>query len=162
MYQQYPGAEREAEQISRPPAPSSVTIAVRLMYLGAVASLAGVIIGLLRGISKSAIEKAAPNLTASQVNTAASVALVSIVIVGIIGIGAWIWIAQASKKGSNAARITGTVFFGLDTLSLLLGLRRPENALVKGYPIVIWLIGLAVVILLWQRESTRFFTPNRP
>jgi hypothetical protein len=162
MYQKYPGAEREAEQISRPAAPSSVMTAVRLMYLGAVASLAGVIIGLLRGISKSAIEKAAPNLTPSQVNTAASVALVSIVIVGVIGIGAWIWIAQASKKGSNAARITGTVFFGLDTLSLLLGLRRPENALVKGYPIVIWLIGLAVIILLWQRESTRFFTPSRP
>jgi hypothetical protein len=136
--------------------------AVKLMYLGAVASLAGVIIGLLLGVSKSDIKKAAPNLTPSQVSTAASVALVAVVIVGLISIAAWIWIALASKRGSNAARITGTVFFGLETLSLLAGLRRPENALVKGYPVVIWLIGLAVIILLWRRESTRFFTPNRP
>jgi hypothetical protein len=131
------------------------------MYLGAAASAVGVVIGLLLGISKSEIRKAAPSLTPSQVNTAASVALVSVVIAGLIGVGAWIWIAQASKRGSNGARITGTVFFGLETLALLAGLRRQENALVKGYPVVIWLIGLAVVILLWQRESTRFFTPTR-
>ena len=161
MYQQYPGTEREPEKMPTPSAPSSVTNAVKLMYLGAAASLVGVIIGLLLGVSKTDIKKAAPNLTPSQVNTAASVTLVAVVIVGLIGIGAWIWIAQASKRGSNAARITGTVFFGLDTVGLLASMRRPENALVKGYPLVVWLIGLAVVILLWQRESTKFFTPNR-
>jgi hypothetical protein len=62
MYQQYPGTEREPENVARPPVPSSVTNAVKLMYLGAVASLAGVIIGLLLGVSKSDIKKAAPTL----------------------------------------------------------------------------------------------------
>jgi hypothetical protein len=161
MYQKYPGTEREPDNIPVPSAPSSVANAVKLMYLGAVASLAGVVIGLVRGVSKSAIRQAAPKLTPSQVNTAASVALVSVVVAGVIGVAAWIAIARLSKRGNNGARVTGTILFGLDTVLLLLSLRRPENALVKAYPLVVWLIGLAAVIMLWQRESTRFFTPNR-
>jgi hypothetical protein len=128
------------------------------MYAGAAASLVGAIIGLTMGVSKTAIHNAAPNLTPAQVNTARGVAIAFIVVVGLIGVALWLVIARGVMRGRNWARITGTVFFGLDTLSLLLGLRRPEAALVKAYPVLVWLIGLGAVIYLWQRESSRYLT----
>jgi hypothetical protein len=69
------------------------------------------------------------------------------------------WMARANKAGKNWARITGTVFFGIDTLDLLgLFAQRPA-ALSVVFALVIWLIGLGTVIMLWRRESTAFFKP---
>lgn len=76
---------------------------------------------------------------------------------GAIGIGLWLWIARMCKAGKNWARITGTVFFALDTLLLLITFAIAGGI---GFPllgILIWLIGLAAVVLLWQRNSTAFF-----
>lgn len=159
MYQAYQGGDRQPETERQPSsAPASVRTAVRLMYAGAVASLIGVVVGLVEGVSKSAIHKAAPKLTPAQVSTAASVALVFVIVAGLIGVALWLVIARASARGKNWARITGTVFFGLETLSLVLGLARPEAAAVKIYPVLIWLIGLGAVFFLWRRESSSYFS----
>ena len=45
-----------------------------------------------------------------------------LVVVGLIGIALWIWMAQMNKRGRNWARITSTVFFALDTLGAIGGL----------------------------------------
>jgi hypothetical protein len=159
MYQPYRGGD-SAAPAERPPMPPSVRNAVRLMYAGAAASLVGVIIGLATGVSKSAIHNAAPKLTPSQVNSAANVALVSVIVGGLIGVALWFVIARLCARGSNAARITGTVFFGIDTLSFLIGMTRPGVATVKIYPLVVWLIGLGAVIYLWRRDSSNFFSTD--
>jgi hypothetical protein len=159
MYQPNPGGDTTSVTgAPREPEPATVRNAVRFMYAGAVASLIGVVVGLTQGVSKSAIHKAAPNLTTSQVNTAASLAVITSVVFGIIGIALWLVIARASARGRNWARITGTVFFALETLSLLLGLARPQVTLVKVFPILIWLIGLGAVIFLWRPDSSRYFS----
>jgi hypothetical protein len=130
------------------------------MYAGAVASLIGMVITLTTGVSKSAIHKADPSLTTTQVNNAASFAVVLGVVGGVIGIAVWLVIARFCLRGSNGARITGTVFFGIDTLALLLGFARPEVALDKIYPLLVWLIGLGATIYLWRRDSGAFFKPR--
>lgn len=159
MYQPYRGGDTApATGTPREPEPAAVRNAVRFMYAGAVASLIGVVIGLTEGVSKTKIHNAAPNLTPSQVNTAASVAIVSAVVVGVLGVALWLIIARACARGGSWARVTGTVLFGLDTLILLLGLKRPEVALVRAYPVLIWLIGLGAVIFLWRGESSRYFS----
>jgi hypothetical protein len=160
MYQPYRGGDSSVST-ERPPVPQSVTNAVRLMYAGAVASLIGLIIGLTMGVSKSAIHKADPNLTPTQVTSATHVALIFAIVTGLIGIAIWLIIARACSRGSNGARITGTVFFGIDTISFLLNLVRPDAATVKIYPLVVWLIGLGAVFYLWRRESSQFFKPQR-
>lgn len=164
MYEPYPSAGQSGQTVEpgqRPPAPQSVQTAVRLMYSGAIVSAISFILGLATiGNLKHSIRTQHPHYTTSQVNTAANSSIALIIVVGLIGIGLWIWMARANKAGKNWARITGTVFFGIDTLDLLgLFAQRPA-ALSVVFALVVWLIGLGAVIMLWRRESTAFFKPT--
>jgi hypothetical protein len=47
-----------------------------------------------------------------------------------------------------------TVFFGIDTLSVLASLGVLGGGLTRIYGLVVWVIGLIAVILLWQRPSS--------
>ncbi len=161
MYQPYPGGAQMPE-VQRPPAPASVRNAVKFMYAGAVASLIGIIIALTTlSATKSAIEQRFPQLTASQVNGQATTFVAGWVAGGLIGAGLWIFIARACNSGKRWARITGTVLFGIATVEGLSNLVVPEAALVKTFWLVIWLIGLAAVVFLWQGSSSAFITGTR-
>ncbi len=164
MYENYPstaGGGQVPEPAQRPAPPTSVQTAVRLMYAGAVISAISFILGLATiGSIKRTIEKAHPGYTSTQVNNAVHFSIGAIVIVGIIGVGLWIWMARMNLKGRNWARITGTVFFGLNTLDLL-GVFRSASAVSAVFAIVTWLVGLGAVIMLWRRESTAYFKPQQ-
>ena len=158
MYQPYPSS---AEPVRREP-PESVLTAVKLMYAGAVVSALSLVVGLVTiGSLRSALHKANPSYTSSQLHTAEVASVVLIVIFGLIGVGLWIWMAMANKRGANWARITASVFFGLDTLSLVASIARPEALLSRLVGLLVWLIGLGAIILLWQRQSSEYFkTPK--
>jgi hypothetical protein len=159
-YQPYPGGGQLPSQ-QRPPVPPSVQNAVRLMYAGAVVSLISLIIGVTsRSAIQTAVRKADPHYTQAQVNTAVNSAIAIAIIGGVIGIGLWLWIAQMSRSGRNWARITGTVFFGIDTILQILGLAQPGAAGSRVLGLIIWLVGLAAVVLLWRRSSSAFFKPD--
>jgi hypothetical protein len=162
MYQPYPAGARMPET-QRPPAPASVRNAVKVMYAGAVASLIGIVVDLTTlSATKSAIAKHFPRLTASQVNGQANTLMAGWIVGGLIGAGLWIFIAQACKRGRSWARTTGTVLFGIATVqggpSILV---VPAAALVKIVWLVVWLIGLAAVVYLWQGSSSAFFKATR-
>ena len=131
MYQPYPTGTQLPE-VQRPPIPTQVTNAVRTMYVGAAASLPGIVIDILtvKG-TKSAIEKRSHHLTASQITS--------------------------TQRGQSWARITGTVLFALATVDTLIGLSAPIAGAVKLWALVTWLAGLTAVIFLWRRPSTAFF-----
>ncbi len=77
--------------------PRSIQRAVMLMYVGAGLEVLGLIFNLItRGSTASGIPGA------------------------LLGIGLWIWMAKANQAGKNWARITSTVFFGIECLFLLL------------------------------------------
>jgi hypothetical protein len=159
--QQYPTSAQMPEHI-RPAIPPQVTNAVRVMYAGAAATVVGIIIEILTvNATKTAIEKRSPHLTASQVNSSQHVLIIGFLAGGLIALVAWIVLARACKNGSNWARITGTVLFGLATVDLVGSAVSPVAVAVKAWWPVIWLIGLTAVILLWQRASTAFFKGNQ-
>ena len=59
------------------------------------------------------------------------------------------------------------MLFGLYTLALLIGppdmgIRGPEAAAARIFAGIIWLIGLAAVVLLWRRDSSAFFKARAP
>lgn len=139
-------------------APPSVMMAVRLMYAGAVLSAITLVLGLstTSGL-RAAIHKALPKLTSSQLNTEVHATVAFAVVFGVIGIGLWIWMAIANQKGRNWARITGTAFFGLDTIFLLAGLTLHETAVGTVVSVLVWAVGLGAVIFLWQGASTAYF-----
>lgn len=155
--QPYPGSTQMPETV-RPPAPSSVLNAVKVMYAGAVASLIGIVIDITTiNATKSAIQKHDPTLTASKLHATQNALVVEFIVVGIIGAVVWIVLARACQNGRNWARITGTVLFALATVDAIAVLAVPAATALKIYAPLVWLIGLAAVVLLWQRSSTAFF-----
>jgi hypothetical protein len=160
MYQRFPG---EGAQFNEPSpqltAPQSVLRAVKVMYVGIAASLLGVVIDLTTlSATRSEILKRNPGFSASQVNNAEHIAIGTFIAGGLIGAALWLWMAQSCKAGKGWARVVSTVFFGINTLSVLIGATGVQSGgIARFYGFVVWVIGLVAIILLWQRSSSEYF-----
>ena len=157
--QQYPGGPSPYPtgwQPGRQEPPQSIQRAVMLMYVGAGLEGLGLILNLI-GVGRSG----------SNGSSGAVGAL--------IGLGLWVWMARANKEGKSWARITSTVFIGIDSLIVLVLLAVLLATLHSASPsvktilllsglagIVTWAIGLAAVILLWRRESSEYYAAMSP
>ncbi len=159
MYQPYPtGAKMPVTP--RPPVPRSIANAVKVMYVGALTSILGIVINVVAASATTrAFEKRFPNLSVSQHHLVAG-----FIIVGLIYAAVWILLARMCRSGRNGARITGTVLFGLATLdTLAIGAGAvPDASAARAWAPVIWLVGLVAVVFLWQRSSTAFFKGTPP
>lgn len=158
-FQPYPTSGNDQLPTQRPPQPPSIRMAVRLMYAGAALSAVSFIVGLatIGSLRQSIINASTKKLTASQLHTAEVVGVSTIVVVGLIGIGLWLWMARANGAGKSWARIVAAVLFGLNTLGLLSAFARPNAIGTKIFEVVIWLVGLGATFYLWQRDSSEYF-----
>jgi hypothetical protein len=129
------------------------------MYAGAALEVIALIVAVAtRGSFKSAILKNHPLYSATQVHHAEIARTVPLVIGAVIAIGLWIWMAQANGRGLSWARTLSAVLFGISTLSLIASLfiARSGASLIAG--VIIWLVGLAAIVLLYRKESGPFFS----
>jgi hypothetical protein len=170
-YQAYPTGPAGNAMPQRPPQPQTVMNAVRLMFAGAGLGALGVIFTLaFSGRIKSAVGTAArkanatlasehkTTLTAAQIRSLESGTIAVLVIVLIVGVLLWVWMAWANGKGAGWARIVATVLFALNTLYLVfVASRAAITAIFVGLS---WIIGLAVIILLWRRETSAYINPR--
>lgn len=168
-YQPYPGGNQMA---TRPPRPQSVKIAVWLMYAGAALSaLSAILVLAVSGSIKSAVRKAAITanqtairqgkkpLTATQIHDLEQIVIVISIVVLLIGVALWLWMAWANNGGRPWARIVASVLFAFNTLYLVgIITRAGTSTLFVGLG---WLVGLGAIIMLWQRDSTAYFSPGR-
>jgi hypothetical protein len=162
MYQPYPVADapQQPQRAQRPP---SVRNAVRLMYTGAALEVVAVILAVLtRGRLRSAILRRHPHYTATHLHAAEVARISPLVVGGLIAIGLWIWMAQANGRGLPWARTLSAVFFGIGTLTLILSVLIAHAVATLIVGVIIWLVGLAVIVLLYSRESTPFFSRQPP
>jgi uncharacterized membrane protein (DUF2068 family) len=165
-YQPYPtggGSNIVQQQGSRP---QSVRTAVILMYVGAGLSTISLIASIaFSGRIKNAVGKALRNartskpLTVTQIHSVENIYLVFAIVVLLVGVGLWLWMAWANGRGRGWARIVASVFFGLDTILLILGGTRTSATLI--FAGVEWLVGLAALIFLWQRDTTAYIAQSR-
>jgi hypothetical protein len=136
----------------RLPAPAPVLTAARFMYGGAVGSaavflaLALPVVGDIHGRFFGHRFSATP-LTITLV----------IVVFGLIPVALWLWMARATSRGGNWARIASTALFVLATLELT-GSRGAAPVLAAA---LTWLCGLVAVWLLWRPAASAFFKPQR-
>ena len=160
---------------AKPEPPGPVRAAVKLMYVGAAMTVVTVVVDpFTRGSVRAAVVKGTnlaarlhdlPRLTPSEVNSSVTDNLVMAVIVSLVSVLLWIFIARASMTGQSSIRVTASALFALGTLILLigpidLGLRgpsRPTDVLL----LIVWLTGLGAVVLLWGRSSSEFFNSSR-
>ena len=140
---------------SVPRSARAVRAAVKLMYAGAAVSTVNLVILLaLIGDIKVSQLLNTPFITVSIAWSLAPLAL-------------WLWMARENGRGRNWARIVSTVLFGAATLDLtgpfgLPGIRVSLVPVVYGstiIPVLYWLVGAAVVWLLWRPASRAFFRP---
>ncbi|HEU5333519.1 MAG TPA: hypothetical protein VFU73_12150 [Actinocrinis sp.] len=169
-YPQYPGGGQMPVP-AKPPIPSTVQNAFYLMVAGAVLAVVGGILTISETSTiRSQVESRNRDFSTTQVDTAVHVAVAAAVVGIVIGAGLWLWMAFANRAGKNYARITGTVFFGIATLSTLGGLAASPgssmasvktNALSVVVSVLGWLVGLVTVVLLWNKQSGPYFKPEQ-
>ncbi len=78
------------------------------------------------------------------------------VVIGLLAVGLWIWMARANGAGQSWARVVATVLFGISTLALLATFARPHSAYDLLTGMLVWLVGLAAVTLLWQKATSAY------
>ena len=168
MYQPYLSSGQLAEPL-RPPAPTPVRTAVKLMYAGAAVSAVYLII--LLAIVIGDIKAVHASWNGHRLATAPSITLG--IVPGLVVIALWLWMARANGQGRNWARILSTVLFGLATLQLIKLIsdsQQPASHAGFGATVLnyggtalfaaAWLAGAAAVWMLWIPASSAFFKPQ--
>ena len=127
--QRLPGLAESADLIRsglwmrlRPGVPRSartVRAAVRVMCVGAAVSTVNLVIFLaLIGDIKAYHAILGYHLTAAQVSQLNTLAIAVPIVLDLVPIALWLWMARETGRGRNWARVLSTVLFGLATLSL--------------------------------------------
>ena len=157
------GALRMRMGLSR--TPRTVLYAVRLMYLGAVAQLAVLIIVILTaGHIRTAVRTAMvayhnPAVTA-QVMHAVNISLVvDQVVIPVLAV-LWLFMAWANGKGYDWARVATISLFGLSSAGMLIDLMQGSAKYAPAALIgagVEWVIGLAAVVLILRKQSWPYY-----
>jgi hypothetical protein len=162
-YQPYPTSGFDQTPQQRPPAPPSIRTAVRLMYAGAILSAVSFIVGLATvGSLRQAIIKASnKTLTSTQIHTAEVAGVAAIVVLGLIGVGLWLWMAWANGRGRSWARVVAAVLFGFNTLGLLSTVIRPAAIGTKIFDILVWLVGLGAIVYLWRPDASEYYARSK-
>jgi hypothetical protein len=157
MYEPYP-ASGPAQEPPRVQPSRSVLNAVRLMYAGAALEVITLIVALVTVSSlKAAVLAEHPDYTSAQLHNAEAGRTVTLVIGALITTGLWLWMALANAKGLNWARIVAAVFFGINTLDLLLSFFLVHAAATLIVSVIVWLVGLGAIVLMFSRESAPFY-----
>jgi hypothetical protein len=141
--------------------PRSVRNAVKLMYAGAGIEALRLIVGLAAYFSfwRGLTSVSALQITPGQWQLAEDSGAGILIVTCLTRMGMWVWMASKSNAGRNWARILSTVFLVIDSLGLVLGIAEPIRiAWPVLLPVAIWLVGVWTVVLLWQQESSQFFT----
>ncbi|PZS22715.1 MAG: hypothetical protein DLM54_02520 [Acidimicrobiales bacterium] len=161
-YTPMPGEPPRTPLPSHGPAPGSVATAVRLMLIRAALGVVSIIVVLATKDTLKAVIRAhnhtvgAANLD-GLVNTAVTVGLV----IGIIFIVLYVVLALQVRQAKNWARITTWVIAGLGVLSALGSLAQPEPAISRLVALISGILDIAIIVLLAQRPSNRYFRPTR-
>lgn len=156
-------------QASRKQRPTSVKWAVWLMVLGALVTLVDYGSPLVRPEKmKSQIRESLTGTTTGATDQAVQsgfiVSITTIIIIGVIGILLWLWMAWKNSQGRRWARVVAIVLTGINivltvtssvTPNLQTGQTNTGVATALSYVMIA--IGIVVVILLFTPASRRHF-----
>lgn len=156
----FPGQPEAAAPVNRP---ASIIMAVRLMYVGALLSLIGVLVTFtLADTIREQVQKAATDagtaMSSTALDTAVAVGVGVAVVSGLVGAALWLLMAWANGRGKSWGRIVASVLFGLSVLSFVTGLAggtQPTLALVLSVLTVA--LGAFIMVLLWKKESSAYY-----
>jgi hypothetical protein len=144
---------------AEPDPPPSLATAVKLMYVGAGLSAVSIVANLFqRDELREQLAENDRSLSEDQLDTAVNAGMAVSVVVGLVVVGLWIWMARSNQRGQSWARTTATVLGALSILSLLVSLGVGQ-ATGLGTAFSVLSVGLAAVIiyLLYRPDSSRYY-----
>ncbi|UGT57334.1 hypothetical protein [Nocardia asteroides] len=154
--------------------PETVRMAFFVMLAGAVVTLlsAAYMLTTIDQIREEALDASGGVLRGNDLDVAVYAGIGGGLLTSAVSAGLWVWMAFACRAGKNWARITSTVFFGINVLFSLIAVVGVfvGNSLGSGggdvqsmiFTGVTFLIGLGAVVLLWQPRAAAFFAPPVP
>jgi hypothetical protein len=78
------------------------------------------------------------------------------VIIGLISVGLWVWMAVMNRKGRSWARIVATVLGGLNIVFTVIGLTQ-DVGIGTIVNIVTIVLAAAILWLLYRPESSAYY-----
>ncbi|MFD6395110.1 DUF3824 domain-containing protein [Nocardia sp. NPDC060249] len=148
--------------------PQSVQIAFYVMLAGAVVTLLGMAYSLtmLDQTRSDALDASGGVLRGDELDLLVYASVGGALLSSLVTVGLWVWMAFVCRAGKNWGRITGTVFFGINALLYVSGTVMAFVTSTAGIALVFSTVGLAIglaaVILLWNRTSSPFFAARAP
>lgn len=137
--------------------PSSVRVAVRFILAGAAIEALAMILAML-ALGRILHEAVYVQIGPSPLHWSVDIGLAYLLVLGLIRTGLWLWMAANNNAGRRWARRLSTAFFGIYSLALAYVIVRGVH--VGGaqllFTVALWFVGIAAIILLWQRESSEF------
>jgi hypothetical protein len=136
---------------------TSLLAAVKLMYVGAGLALLGMFFALAtRSQLRDQLIDEDPGQTAAELDRAVNMASGVSVVIGLIAVGLWLWMARANGRGEAWARIVATVLFGLNVV-----LTAYNLAQTTGFGVVINITAIvlsgAILWLLYRKDSNEYY-----
>jgi hypothetical protein len=132
------------------------------MYVGAALSAALSVLYLLIGLTQAdslrdEVADNAPELSGDQVDTLVAWGTALPVIIGLISVGLWIWMAVMNRKGRSWARIVATVLGGLNIVLTLIGLLTQNTGIGTVVNLITIALAAAILWLLYRPESSAYY-----
>lgn len=164
----YPGAPQAGPGGPRV-VPQNIQTAFYVMLTGAVVTVLSALYSLttISEVRAQLLAESDGTLRESELDMIAYGAVGGGIIGSLITVGLWVWMAFANRAGKNWARITGTVFFGINVLFyvfalLSIGFGVEQSIVQLLFSTVVIGIGIAALVLLWSRKSASYFAPPPP
>jgi hypothetical protein len=148
---------------SAPPQPSSIALAVKLMWAGAVLSLLSLLysfttFGGLKDDLREQLMEDDPTVSQSTIDVAYAVGITFAVVFGLLGALLWAWMAWKNGQGRGWARVVATVLAALNLLGVLFSLATASTEPLAAVVSVITLVlAIVILVLLWRKESSAFY-----
>jgi hypothetical protein len=150
-----------------------ITLVLRTMYVGLVLTVVAAIVPYVGQATSDTladhIRAGYPSYSPARIDTAVTIYLVYLSVVGVLGVAGWLWTARALKASKWWARGAATAMFLIGAGVAVTDLLIKDTSGTTGLPPLLgWvgilpcLPGMVAIALLWRRPVTDSRTSSMP
>ena len=146
-----------------PEQPSSIALAVKLMFVGAGLSVLSLLysvttLGGLKDDIRTELAKNDTNVSQSTIDAAYAVTITIAVVFGLIGALLWVWMAWKNGQGRSWARVVATILGVLNVVGLLFtAVGSTSETISVILSVISSVLAVVILVLLWKKDSTEFY-----
>ena len=146
-----------------PTSARTVLTACRLMYLGALLEVAGLVTFVLTtGSLKANFVRANPHYTPHLWHVMTGLIVAKEIAIP-VAFAVWLILAWGDSRGRDWARVAFIALFGLDTLAVVAAVGQREawyDPATLAWSVTVWLVALTSMVLIFSPGSGPYYRPE--